>query len=346
MRTILIAGGYPHHLPNEIVKAFSKAGWSASFFDSSPESPWHRPLVKPLRKLIHNLRIQRHPTTLDNTPLSNLGWRSRRWLCEVERLRPDVALILRGNRFAHPWLSQAMKLTPHYCWMLEPMDRLGSLMEEVKAGSYRKILAYSKQEVDQLREVGIEAEFYPHYAAETPAEARVKNLERKYQWSFLGSHSPWREEVLRALLQEFPKAYIQGPRWNRVAKKDAKFRKVVHEAYFGKEEAFELYLNCSVGIDLSTGPGLNPNGITMRVPELLACGCPVFTQESPEWNAVPWEWRGRVEFFVGVEDLLEGVRVRMASNQAGKEAELAWKIAQGVSGYEGLVRAVELSRSQ
>jgi len=97
-RTILIAGGYPHHLPRAVIAAFAEAGWQAEFFDLSPESPWHRPFVKPVRKLIHNLRIKRHPETFDKTIISNLGWRSHHWWKQMQRLKPDAALILRGAR--------------------------------------------------------------------------------------------------------------------------------------------------------------------------------------------------------------------------------------------------------
>src|SRR5471032_622453 len=106
-RLILIAGGYPHHLPEAVVKAFAEEGWRTEFFDLSPESPWHRPLVKPVRKLIHNLRIKRHPETFDGTILSNLGWRSHQWWKRMQELKPDAALVLRGNRIALPQLKAA-----------------------------------------------------------------------------------------------------------------------------------------------------------------------------------------------------------------------------------------------
>jgi len=339
-RTILIAGGYPHHLPRAVVAAFAEAGWQAEFFDLSPESPWHRPFVKPVRKLIHNLRIKRHPETFDKTIISNLGWRSHHWWKQMQRLKPDASLILRGNRIALPQLKAAAAAGhPLFGWMLEPTAALPSFLLEAQAGVYREIFVYAQSYLDELKKVGAQGIYYPHRAMEMLPEPRILNRNRRYQWSFLGSHSPWREKILRALLSEFPNGFLQGPRWNRL-KKDPLFRPVVHEGYFGQKECMDLYLESTVGLDISGKSEPGNSGVAMRVPELLACGCKVLLQPSPEIEALPWNLGNRLRSYRTPEELLELMRQELTSSQNERVAQETLAAARSVVGHQLMVEHV------
>jgi hypothetical protein len=336
-KRILIAGGYPHHLPLEVEKAFFQAGWQTAFFDTSPESPWYRPVIKPLRKVIHNLRIKRHPQTLDNTRFSNLGWRSARWVQAIRDSRPDLALVINGNRFGLPWLREAAKVCPLACWMVEPFGRMDKLIEAAQAGVYSRILVYAENYVEELRRHGVESEFYPHHAAETPPESRVCNFERHYDWSFLGGHSPWREECLRSLLAKFPNGFVMGPRWIKVAKRDPVFRSVVHRGYLGKDQSFDLYLDSRIGLDISTSAQTDRNGVTMRAVELLACGCRLLCQPNEEIARLPWDVSPRVLTFSTPMELLSLLTEELSRPHNSSDQVATMKIACQVSGYQTLV---------
>lgn len=338
MRTLLLAGGYPHHLAAAVQQAFAAAGWQVEFFDLSPESPFHRPLVKPVRKLIHNLRIRRHPETFDSTFLSNLGWRSRRWLKETERLKPDAALLLRGNRIALPALrAAAARGLPIFCWMLEGDAKLGSFLLEAQAGVYRRIFVYAHAYLDELRKAEAHGIYHPHRAAELPDEARVLNRRRRYAWSFLGGHSPWREKVLGAVLAEFPDGFLVGSRWDRVAAEDPHFRAVVRRGYFQQKESMELYLDSRVGLDISAGEEPGTSGIAMRVPELIACGCRVLLQDTPELHHLPYP-TSSFATYRSIDDLLALMR-RELNETAPPPPDLLAQ-ARSVVGFENLVGQV------
>jgi hypothetical protein len=342
-QTILIAGGYPHHLPQAVTQAFAAEGWQVEFFDLSPESPWHRPLVKPVRKLIHNLRIKRHPETFDKTILSNLGWRSHHWWKRVQQVRPAAALLLRGNRIALPELKAAAAAGfPLFCWMLEPIAALPSFLLEARAGVYREIFVYARSYLEELENVGARGTYYPHRAMEMPRENLVLNRRRRYQWSFLGGHSPWREKILRALLPEFPHGFLQGPRWNRL-KQDPLFRNVVHEGYFGQEECVALYLESMIGLDISGKPEPGASGLAMRVPELLACGCKVLLQPSPEIEALPWNLGDRLLVYRTPEELIDLMRREQGARQDEAAAKEILTAAQSVVGHRVLVEHVTRS---
>jgi hypothetical protein len=339
-RTILIAGGYPHQLPQAVSKAFAEKRWHTEFFDLSPESPWHRPLVKPVRKLIHGLRIQRHPETFDKTIISNLGWRSHQWWKRMRRIKPDAALLLRGNRIALPELKTAAAAGfPLFCWMLEPSSRLSSFLLEAEARVYREIFVYAESYLDVLKKAGAQGIYYPHRAMEAPEEARLLNRHRRYAWSFLGSHSPWREKILRAVLREFPNGFLAGPRWNRL-KRDPLFGPVIHEVYCGQEECVALYLESGIGLDISSAPDPGASGLAMRVPELLACGCKVLLQASPEIKALPWDLGNRLLVYRTPEELLERMRREQAGAENETAAEEIVRVARSVVGHQDLAEQI------
>jgi len=336
-RRILIAGGFPHHLPEAVIAAFAGAGWHAEFFDLSPESPWHRPLVKPVRKLIHNLRIQRHPETFDKTIISNLGWRSHQWWKRMQELKPDAALLLRGNRIALPQLKSAAAAGyPLFCWMLEPASRLSSFLLEAQARVYREIFVYAHSYLDELRKVGVEGIYYPHRAMELPPETSVLNRDRRYHWSFLGSHSPWREKILRAVLAEFPHGYLQGSRWLRF-KDDSLFKDAVKYGYFGQKECVALYLDSRVGLDIPSEPDPGSSGIAMRVPELLACGCKVLLRPSPELKALPWDAGNRLGLYDTAEELLDLLHAEQTAKLDQHATNEILAVARSVVGHRDMV---------
>jgi hypothetical protein len=319
-------------------------GWRTEFFDLSPESPWHRPLVKPVRKLIHNLRIQRHPETFDKTIISNLGWRSHQWWKRMEQIKPDAALLLRGNRIALPQLKTAAGC-PLFCWMLEPSSRLSSFLLEAESGVYRKIFVYAESYLDELKKVGVQAIYYPHRAMEVPDETRLLNPHRRYAWSFLGSHSPWREKVLRALLPEFPNGFLAGPRWSRL-KKDPLFGAVIHDGYFGQQESVALYLESRIGLDISSTPDPGASGLAMRVPELLACGCKVLLQPSSEIKVLPWDPGNRLIVYRTPEELLELMRREPTAVGHETAAKEIVRVAHRVVGHQDLVEQVTRALEQ
>jgi hypothetical protein len=270
--------------------------------------------------------------------ISNLGWRSRGFLNLLQRTRPDAVLFLRGNRIALPELKAAAATgVPIFCWMLEIETRVPSFLEEVQAGVYRMSFVYAQSYLRDLAQVGAPGAYYPHRAPELPEEARIVNRDRRYQWSFLGAHSPWRAKVFTALLREFPHGLLVGPRWNRFARKPG-FRDVVGSGYFQQKESTELYLDTRVGLDLCSQENPGESGVAMRVPELIACGCRPVLQDIPELRALPYATPAGFSTYRTVEELLALMRREL--NQPAAPSADVLSAAREVVGYEDLVRQV------
>ena len=343
--SIAIAGGYPHHLVLEVQKAFERHGWQTYFFDTSPKSPVDMAFIKPLNKLVHGLRIKRHPNLFQTTMFSNLGWRSYRWLRMIRKLRPDLALVIRGNNLAVPWLSKAGRICPHYCWFVESHSRLEGAIQEAESGIFQKIFAYANNYVIEMRTRGIDAEFFPHGVARIPPEERVRNQQRQYDWCFIGSHSPWREECIRAVAERLPNGYLVVPRWKRAIRSHKVFRKVLKGDYHAMEQAYDVYLSSRIGLDVFSRNELGKDGITMRFVELLACGCPVVTQPAIELERLPWHTASRVGYFTSPAELTDACLDILSRRSTPEEIELTWRLAKGIPGYDGLVKSIESLRN-
>lgn len=82
---ILVASGTPEQLGRGIASSLRMEGWNVVSFDTSPESPFYKPLIKPVRKIINALRIQRAPDTFESWAISNINWRSNRFLEAVKK---------------------------------------------------------------------------------------------------------------------------------------------------------------------------------------------------------------------------------------------------------------------
>jgi hypothetical protein len=81
----------------------------------------------------------------------------------------------------------------------------------------------------------------------------------------------------------------------------------------------------------------------MRVPELLACGCKVLVQPSPEIKALPWDLGNRLLVYRTPEELLELMRREMAVGANKTAAKEIVRVAHSVVGHQDLVDQVTRS---
>ncbi|MDX2227560.1 MAG: hypothetical protein SFY92_10795 [Verrucomicrobiae bacterium] len=336
---ILIGSGTPEQLGRGVVQAFENAGWETHHLDTSPESPYYKPFIKPVRKIINALRIQRAPDTFESWSISNINWRSNRWRAAVEKIRPDVALHLWGHRLNEECMRRAAQTAPHICWMIEARDRLSTPSGYVKKGLYRHLLVYAQNYAEELAAEGLTAHYLPHFAPFCMLQDSRPPVERTYDWCFLGSHSPWREECLAHMARHFPHGIILGPRWKHALKKNPHLRPLTTDSYLDGPSSYALYLRSRVGLDIPSRREWTKNGVTMRVPELIACGAHVLTSANAEMGRLPYFHRDRFTIFDGPETLPDAMaRALEMVRNTGDDMRLA--AAREASGYAMLVETV------
>ncbi|MBI4180074.1 hypothetical protein HY522_11705 [bacterium] len=287
-RRILIGGGYPHHLSEGVAESFRKLGWETELFDMSAPSFWEPILVKPLNKLVHNLRIRRHPELLKNTALSHEGRRSRLWLKTVSSGRFDAAVLIRGSAVAAPVIGRAAAIVPHYMWFIEHGRRVERIVDEAR--SFQKIYAIAVLNVSDLRKAGIAAAHLPHRVPDIAmrfqeGRAVAPAAERRYDWCFVGAWSPEREALFTAVIGRYPNGVMAGPNWRR-ARNNPIIRKCFIGDFYERDKVYSLYASSKVGMDIYSQPETPPYcGMSMRLLEMLSQGCVMIAKRNPEYAA-------------------------------------------------------------
>lgn len=336
---ILIGSGTPEQLGRGVLASFQEKGWNAIHLDTSPISPYYKPFIKPVRKIINALRIQRAPSTFETWSISNINWRSNRWLNAIKEYQPDIVLHLWGHRISEPIMSEACKLAPHLCWMIEAKERLSTPLEYYKKGYYKNFIVYAKNYIKVLDSENLIGKFMPHFAPFRPTHSLKMYKDRKYDWVFLGSHSPWREKCLLEIITRFPKGFILGPRWKHALRRHKAFKKITVDGYLDGEESYQYYRDAIVGVDIPTKQEWIENGVTMRIPELLSCGSHILANDSAEIRLLPYFHEKSFTLYNNSDDL--GEKMKLALQVASITADDdRMSIANSASGYDSLVELV------
>ncbi len=339
---ILLGSGTPEQLGRGIYGAFKESGWEVFHIDTSPESPYYKTFIKPIRKVINALRIQRSPSTFETWSISNINWRSNRWLQAIKEIQPDVVLHVWGHRISEPVMIEACKIAPHICWMIEAKDRLSTPMDYCVKGYYKHLIVYAQNYLKIIEKRGVSAHYMPHFSPFSTLNLTNGDRTRKYDWVFLGSHSPWREKCLLEVMSVFPNGFILGPRWKHALRKSKTCKGKIIDGYLGGAESLRYYQDSFVGLDIPSKRDWTENGVTMRIPELIASGVHVLTQENPEIRILPYFHEKCFTIFKDFDDLISsmGTALKTSREMNNEERMLFAKSATGYQSLIGLVAQI------
>ncbi|MDL5053868.1 hypothetical protein QQ056_09955 [Oscillatoria laete-virens NRMC-F 0139] len=332
---ILVASGTPEQLGRGIASSLRMEGWNVVSFDTSPESPFYKPLIKPVRKIINALRIQRAPDTFESWAISNINWRSNRFLEAVKKNKPDIVLHVWGHRISEEIMREASCLSPIVCWMVEAKERFDGPMEYFDKGYYKHLIVYAQSYSELIKSDERPVHYMPHYAPLEKGISEKMPGDRKYDWVFLGAHSPWREICLSQLMQAYPNGLILGPRWNRLSRKFKSLSKIAHDGYLDGERSLECYREARVGVDIPSKQNWVDNGVTMRVPELISCGVHVLTRHIPEIKILPYYDDLSVTMYEDEDDIVHGMKKSLETVMTLTREQLE-SSSKKVSGYQEL----------
>lgn len=205
-------------------------------------------------------------------------------------------------------MREASCLSPIVCWMVEAKERFDGPMEYFDKGYYKHLIVYAQSYSELIKSDERPVHYMPHYAPLEKGISEKMPGDRKYDWVFLGAHSPWREICLSQLMQAYPNGLILGPRWNRLSRKFKSLSKIAHDGYLDGERSLECYREARVGVDIPSKQNWVDNGVTMRVPELISCGVHVLTRHIPEIKILPYYDDLSVTMYEDEDDIVHGMK--------------------------------------
>lgn len=157
-------------------------------------------------------------------------------------LNPSAYWIIDGHR-----IDSYGAVHNLYKTMLMPFWRV------VKSGQFTHTFVSQKDKTEGLKLLGVNA--FHLLPAVDPTVWKKHDLEKKYDWCFVGNLYKEKKPILAALQKKFPNCYIG-------------------KAYF--EEAAKVYSQSKVVLNISFNNDLN-----MRIFEAMACGSLLLTNDQP-----------------------------------------------------------------
>ncbi|WP_271985775.1 CgeB family protein [Pseudoclavibacter terrae] len=154
-------------------------------------------------KLIHEL-----PVALQWPALREAA--SVRAVRALDRVQPDVILVIKGDQLTDTWWSAAEKSgAARVLWLYDELERMSYSPERLR--ELGPVVSYSKRDVEALRLAGVQAAHVPD-AHDSLLEFTPKPITGL---SFIGARYSRREELLRAVAVEGIDVVAFGREWSR-----------------------------------------------------------------------------------------------------------------------------------
>lgn len=270
-----------HRFPSiaaDLKKAFLRLGLNAEIFYTTDYEHWfYRRIIRKVNRHARNFRFipkggdifKAHPLNLSNYVSSNLKK-------TISLYQPDAVLVIHGLPFGEPFLSQIS--VPKIGWHLEPRDDLPYLIQN--ASPFDIYNSFSQHDVDLLVGAGFDCRYLSH-AVDPEKFYSEADSEKKFDVTFVGNWSSWRDEVVKAALEITPNVALYGGYWK---KKSSISRKLFQQIFKGKEiigaDLNHLFNSSKIVLNASRTPG--SFGLNMRFFEVLASGALLLTDTAPE----------------------------------------------------------------
>lgn len=154
-------------------------------------------------KLVHEL-----PAALQWNGLREAA--SLRAVRALDRVQPDVVLVIKGDQLTDTWWSAVEKSgAARVVWLYDELERMAYTPERLR--ELGPVVSYSGSDVEVLRRAGAHAEHVPdaHDSLLEFSPVPVRGL------SFVGARYPRREELLRRVADEGLDVVAFGREWSR-----------------------------------------------------------------------------------------------------------------------------------
>ncbi len=275
---ILISGYASPSIAENLACAFREKDYEVETFLLDNKRHWvDRIFLKRLNGLFRNLLFRaRDFSVFTAGRYSQEQWYQRRFERVLLRFDPAVVIVIQGKPVFS--ILKFRKLNIHFIgWWIEPSDREDEILK-ISQG-FDDYFSYSKKTVEILASRGVRAGYMQH--AFNPKVFFPQRNEKIYDLVFVGTWSPWRDEVLKKVFALTTNIRLFGPRW---ASRSTISKSVLMGAYGGEylsESAVnDLYSQANIVLNASRAP--MSSGLNLRFFEVLATETLLLSDLAPE----------------------------------------------------------------
>ncbi len=322
-------------------KAFSKYNVEAYDFNPDINHWFDRYLIHNINKTAHNFRIlPKNRVFFNNHPLSHLHFRSRMLLGEVEQVKPDLVLIIRGIRITEDIMREIKKRAALFGWWVEGEDRVEEPLKEI--GLFDHYFFISSSCVDESRKRGFHKTSLLRHSVD-PDIFHPMECAKRYDWSFVGNWSSKRQKFIERALAVSGSGAVYGPRWLKKNLFKPSVLKTIKGKYIKGDKLIRLYSETRVVLNISQwnmAEGKKQTGENMRILEVPACKAALLTEDSEALSAIVTPQK-HVAAFDGLDDFERKLAYYIEhENEALKIAEEGFKYVITKYSYEDVAKTL------
>ncbi|MDI6744877.1 MAG: hypothetical protein QMD07_05820, partial [Thermodesulfovibrionales bacterium] len=224
MEKVLLVYSSKPPIMQYLASAFNRKGISTEMVYADANHWFDRYIIHSANKLLHNLRIiPKDKSVFSNHPLTHINYRSSNLWKIYKQFNPDMVLLIRGIGFRHNVLEDIRKSTPLFCWWIEKEERIEEALKEINLFDWYFFMNSSCIEEGLKR--GHSNVSLLHHSVD-PLVWHPVDVEKKYDWSFVGSWSAKRQEVIERAVKVSVNAALYGPRWGKRCRFNSPIRRI------------------------------------------------------------------------------------------------------------------------
>jgi glycosyltransferase involved in cell wall biosynthesis len=330
MRVLISGYAFPS-IAVGLASAFIDKGYQVETFLLDNKRHWFdRIFLKRVNQLLKHIFWRNDFAVFTNCRYSQEQWYQRRFENVLLGFDPAVVIVIQGKPVFS--ILKFKKRNIHFIgWWIEPSDREDEILK-ISQG-FDDYFSYSKKTVEILASRGVRAGYMQH--AFNPKVFFPKKSKKIYDLVFVGAWSPWRDAVLKKVLEQTTNIRIFGSRW---ASRSTIQKSVLMAAYGGEhlsESAVnDLYNQANIVLNASRAQ--MSSGLNLRFFEVLATGTLLLSDIAPEIDSHFRPGRDLV-VFNSLEDLGVKVTHLLANKELrGQIAESGYRIVHTSHGYSSL----------
>ena len=202
--------------------------------------------------------------------------RDRRLIQLTRRLRPDLVVMLKGEKFSHEVLAEVKRLArgPLVTWWVDDPWRCPSFLQTFAV--FDHVFIFDRSYMPRLREVGaVQVHFLPCACDETvyrPLQVS-RSMRRRFScdMAFVAWHFPERTPLVQGLAETVDIG-VWGGQWDSLdGQRTPQGKKVVRGPAVHDHTANVIYNTCHIGLNVHQEQS-RLSGLNTRAFELPACG--------------------------------------------------------------------------
>lgn len=300
-------------------RALRDIGYDVYIFDAAVRSPVDRYFLRPINKVLWNLRLMDKKKSLgSNSRYCNKNYRTEAVLKAVEEFKPDCIIFEIGFKPSIQGLSILRERVGKIAaWWTMTANWIN--IEENERDYYDAFFFFTEEFVPMARRKGFNAYYLPHAVNDyTFKKIDLTQPERKALQSdliFVGAWQRPRQAVIEAIAENGIDMHIYGPKWVKNNILRPSILRMIKGKWLREEEVTKHYIASKIVLNINSWFTKKAFGINQRIFDVPACGAFLLTDYVKEIENF-FKPGAEIETYTTVEELIDKIHFYLKHDDA------------------------------